>query len=119
MAAAFALAMPSISAALPGVAIATALMPPLGMIGIGIAMGRWEVAGGALLLFLTNAVTIAFAGMLVFFALGFAPDVKQGGMSRARWPFRLVLRWCYSCRSVFSAPTFSAKPPKTVRSTRW
>ena len=78
MAAAFALAMPSISAALPGVAIATALMPPLCTVGIGIAMGRWEVAGGALLLFLTNAVTIAFAAMLVFFALGFAPQREAG-----------------------------------------
>jgi uncharacterized hydrophobic protein (TIGR00271 family) len=78
MAAAFALAMPSISAALPGVAIATALMPPLGVIGIGIAMGKWDVAGGALLLFLTNAVTIAFAAMLVFFALGFSPKREAG-----------------------------------------
>lgn len=78
MAAAFALAMPSISAALPGVAIAIALMPPLGVIGIGIAMGRWDVAGGASLLFLTNAVTIAFAAMLVFFALGFAPKRVAG-----------------------------------------
>ena len=78
MAAAFALAMPSISAALPGVAIATALMPPLCTIGIGIAMSRWDVAGGALLLFLTNTVTIAFAGMLVFFALGFAPKRVAG-----------------------------------------
>ena len=50
MAAAFALAMPSISAALPGVAIATALMPPLCTIGVGIAMERWDVAAGALLL---------------------------------------------------------------------
>ncbi|MCF6278049.1 MAG: DUF389 domain-containing protein, partial [Anaerolineales bacterium] len=78
LAAAFALAQPSLSAALPGVAIATALMPPLGVVGIGIAMGRWEVAGGALLLFLTNAVTIAFASMLVFFVLGFAPGRKDG-----------------------------------------
>jgi len=78
MAAAFALVMPSISAALPGVAIATALMPPLCTIGIGVAMGRWDVAGGAALLFLTNAVTIAFAAMLVFFALGFSPGRKSG-----------------------------------------
>ena len=78
LAAAFALAQPSLSAALPGVAIATALMPPLGVIGIGIAMGRWEVAGGAFLLFITNAVTIAFASMLVFFALGFNPGTKDG-----------------------------------------
>ncbi|OQX64616.1 MAG: hypothetical protein B5M51_03190 [Anaerolinea sp. 4484_236] len=78
LAAAFALAQPSLSAALPGVAIATALMPPLGVIGIGIAMGRWDVAGGAFLLFVTNSVTIAFASMLVFFALGFSPGRKNG-----------------------------------------
>ena len=80
MAAAFALAQPSISAALPGVAIATALMPPLCTIGIGIAMNRWDVAGGAALLFVTNAVTIAFAAMLVFSVLGFTPqrNMKTG-----------------------------------------
>jgi uncharacterized hydrophobic protein (TIGR00271 family) len=71
LAAAFALAMPNISAALPGVAIATALMPPLCTIGIGLAFSRWDVAGGAFLLFITNSVTIAFAAMLVFVALGF------------------------------------------------
>jgi len=78
MAAAFALAMPSISAALPGVAIATALMPPLCTVGVGIAMGRWDVAGGALLLFVTNAVTIAFAAMLVFSAVGFGFKREEG-----------------------------------------
>jgi uncharacterized hydrophobic protein (TIGR00271 family) len=78
MAAAYALAMPSISAALPGVAIATALMPPLCVVGIGIAMGRWDVAGGALLLFITNAVAIAFAAMLVFAAVGFTVKHEDG-----------------------------------------
>jgi len=78
MAAAFALAMPSISAALPGVAIATALMPPLCTVGVGIAMGRWDVAGGAFLLFITNAVTIAFAAMLVFSAVGFSVKREEG-----------------------------------------
>lgn len=78
MAAAFALAMPSISAALPGVAIATALMPPLCTVGVGIAMGNWNVAGGAFLLFITNAVTIAFAAMLVFSAVGFTVKKEEG-----------------------------------------
>lgn len=78
MAAAFALAMPSISAALPGVAIATALMPPLCTVGVGVAMRRWDVAGGALLLFITNAVTIAFAAMLVFSAVGFRVRTENG-----------------------------------------
>jgi uncharacterized hydrophobic protein (TIGR00271 family) len=74
LAAAYALTRPNISAALPGVAIATALMPPLCTVGIGIALGHWEVAGGAFLLFVTNAITIAFAAALVFFLRGFSPD---------------------------------------------
>lgn len=78
MAAAFALAMPAISAALPGVAIATALMPPLCSVGVAIAMGDWNAAGGALLLFITNAVTIAFASMLVFAAIGFTVKREDG-----------------------------------------
>jgi uncharacterized hydrophobic protein (TIGR00271 family) len=78
LAAAYALAQPHLSAALPGVAIATALMPPLCTVGIGLALGRWDVAGGALLLFVTNAVTITFSSMLVFFSLGFNPKPASG-----------------------------------------
>ncbi len=73
IAAAYAIAQPHLSAALPGVAIATALMPPLCTIGIGLALNRMDVAGGAALLFVTNTVAIAFASTLVFFALGFGP----------------------------------------------
>lgn len=73
LAAAFALAMPHISAALPGVAIATALLPPLATVGIGLAYQRWDVAGGAFLLFVTNGVAISASAMVVFFALGFMP----------------------------------------------
>jgi uncharacterized hydrophobic protein (TIGR00271 family) len=76
LAAAYALTQPHLSAALPGVAIATALMPPLSTIGVGIALWRWDIAGGATLLFLTNAVTIAFSATLVFFLEGFAPSFK-------------------------------------------
>src|SRR5512139_3701696 len=74
LAAAYAMTRPKISAALPGVAIATALMPPLCTIGIGLALERLDVAGGASLLFITNAVTIAFAAAFVFFLQGFVPD---------------------------------------------
>jgi uncharacterized hydrophobic protein (TIGR00271 family) len=74
LAAAYAMTRPNISAALPGVAIATALMPPLCTVGVGLALERWDVAGGAALLFITNAITIAFAAALVFFLRGFAPE---------------------------------------------
>ncbi len=72
-AAAYALAEPHLSAALPGVAISTALMPPLCTIGIGAAIRHQDVAFGASLLFITNLAAISFAGILVFIALGFRP----------------------------------------------
>lgn len=73
IAAAYALAQPHLSAALPGVAIATALMPPLCVAGIGISLEDTRIALGAGLLFLTNLAAISFAGILVFVILGFRP----------------------------------------------
>jgi uncharacterized hydrophobic protein (TIGR00271 family) len=72
-AAAYALAQPHLSAALPGVAIATALMPPLCTIGIGISQSRTDVSSGALLLFLANLTAILFASSLTFTIVGFRP----------------------------------------------
>jgi uncharacterized hydrophobic protein (TIGR00271 family) len=88
IAASYAMTQPNISAALPGVAIATALMPPLCTIGIGIALDRWDVAGGATLLFITNAITIAFSAALVFFLLGFSSDLR---IRNHRVPRNLIL----------------------------
>ncbi|MGF1589946.1 MAG: TIGR00341 family protein [Pleurocapsa sp.] len=56
----------SISSAMPGVAIAVALVPPLSVVGIGLAQGEAEIALGALLLFVTNLICIVFFGSLVF-----------------------------------------------------
>lgn len=59
------------AAAVIGVAIATALMPPLCTVGIGLAIQDGSIAQGAALLFLTNLVAILFAALVVFVALGF------------------------------------------------
>jgi len=56
----------SISDAIPGVAIAVALVPPLSVIGIGLSMGEKSIALGSFLLFLTNLICIIFFGSLVF-----------------------------------------------------
>ena len=56
----------SISSALPGVAIAVALVPPLSVVGIGWAQEDGSIAFGALLLFSTNLICIIFFGSLVF-----------------------------------------------------
>ncbi|RDB06707.1 TIGR00341 family protein [Runella aurantiaca] len=47
--------------AIPGVAIATALMPPLCTAGFGLAHGDWRIFGGAFYLFAINAVFISLA----------------------------------------------------------
>lgn len=70
---AYAVARKDVAAALPGVAIAAALVPPLGVIGIGFAMGDLGVAGGSSLLFATNLIAIILAGGLTFLLLGFRP----------------------------------------------
>lgn len=49
---------------IPGVAIATALMPPLCTVGYGIALGNFAYAAGALYLYLINTVFIALSTTL-------------------------------------------------------
>lgn len=49
---------------IPGVAIATALMPPLCTVGFGLATANWGYALGALYLFLINTVFIALATLV-------------------------------------------------------
>jgi uncharacterized hydrophobic protein (TIGR00271 family) len=65
-----------LSASLPGVAIAAALIPPLGVVGIGFGFGYHQMMWGALLLFGANLIAIAFGGAVTFIALGFYPKVK-------------------------------------------
>ncbi|MEO5930092.1 MAG: DUF389 domain-containing protein [Candidatus Kapaibacterium sp.] len=51
--------------AIPGVAIATALMPPLCTAGYGLASGQWKILLGALYLFFLNTVFISLATYLI------------------------------------------------------
>ena len=67
----------NIAAALPGVAIAAALVPPLAVVGYGFATADLGIATGALMLFLTNLVAIVLAASLVFLALDFLTPEKQ------------------------------------------
>jgi uncharacterized hydrophobic protein (TIGR00271 family) len=55
----------------PGVAIATALMPPLCTAGYGIATGQWSFFFGAFYLFLINSIFISLATFLTVRFLAF------------------------------------------------
>jgi len=70
---AFALSRPDVSDALPGVAVAIALVPPLAVVGLMLEAGLRDEAFGALLLFTTNAVAILLVGAVVFLLTGVVP----------------------------------------------
>ena len=65
----------TIASVIFGVAIATALMPPLCTVGFGLAIWNLEYAGGALYLFAINTIFIGLATFIIIKALKF-PMVK-------------------------------------------
>ena len=62
---------PKISGSLAGTAIAVALMPPICVIGLGLAQLNWSLSIGASLLYLTNLLGIALSCMLTFLVAGY------------------------------------------------
>lgn len=122
LAASYALTNPNLSAALPGVAIATALMPPLCSVGAGIALGEFDVAGGALLLFITNTVAISFSGALVFWARGFRPhfqfehhQAKKNMLIAALLTFGLLIPLSYYSYQLFQQATTNRRVSNAVQ----
>lgn len=73
----------TIASVIFGVAIATALMPPLCTVGYGLAIGNASYAGGALYLFSINAVFIALATFIVSKILQF-PLVRYANSKRRK-----------------------------------
>ena len=60
-----------------GVAIATALMPPLAAVGFGLATLNWTVFSGALLLYVTNLMTIALTATVMARIYGFSARLSE------------------------------------------
>lgn len=81
---AFAMSRDDIADSLPGVAISISLVPPLCVVGVGISYGQWDAAMGALLLFLTNYLSILLAGggVLALLGLGRAATKELTGSAR-------------------------------------
>ncbi len=81
-------------ATLPGAAIATALMPPLCVVGIGLAKQNFSVVSGAFLLFLANMIAINVAAIAMFEVAGFSSDFCRKGIcvseKEQRTKYRIV-----------------------------
>ncbi|NJS16482.1 MAG: DUF389 domain-containing protein [Nostocaceae cyanobacterium CSU_2_110] len=67
-----------ISGSLVGTAIAVALMPPICVIGLGLASSNWSLCQGAALLYFTNLLGITLACMLTFVIMGYSL-IQQAG----------------------------------------
>ena len=87
-AASYALARPSLVGAVAGVAIATALVPPLCSVGISIAYQHYLNAQGAALLFMTNLVAIILGASATFRLMGVTS--AGAGRGQRRWVYWTV-----------------------------
>lgn len=77
---AYATVSPRLSVAFVGVAIATALVPPLAAASILFARGEYQLGLGAFLLAFTNMVAIQFASSLVLWLTGFRRVTRTQGL---------------------------------------
>ena len=97
-----------------GVAIATALMPPLAVVGYGLATGNMPVLGGALALFVTNFLTIALSATVMarFYGFGHRLSENQG------WAQTTVLAFVFVGMSIPLAISLGRIARETVIATQ-
>ncbi len=89
---AFATGREDVSDALPGVAIAVSLVPPLAVVGICLAERAYGDALGAFVLFLTNFLAIVIAGLVFFALMGYGgAALNLEGRKAKRWAVTVVV----------------------------
>ena len=114
----------TIASVIFGVAIATALMPPLCTVGYGLAIRNWDYALGAMYLFSINAIFIALATFIVLKYLRM-PMVKYISTKKRQMIHRLttlliilvVIPAAITFYNVFQETRFKAQAQKFVNST--
>lgn len=82
-----------------GVAIATALMPPLCTVGFFLAVGSWKLALGALYLFLINTIFIGLATFVVLRVIKLPMVVYANSSKRKR-----ISNIAYICATLVMIP---------------
>ena len=87
---------------LPGVAIATALMPPLCTAGFGIATGNWAFFFGAIYLYIINSVFIAFATFVMVRIMRFPmKTVASGDIRKRSYRWITIIAVCTLIPSIY------------------
>ncbi|MFN3165515.1 MAG: TIGR00341 family protein [Phycisphaeraceae bacterium] len=89
VAAAYATARPNLLGALPGVAIAAALVPPIATSGVALSHADMVTSAGAAMLFLTNIVAIVLGAAAALFAVGM--QAKHLHTKEKRWTRHAIM----------------------------
>ena len=79
-----------VNTVIPGVAIATALMPPLCTCGYSIATGRWDMLLGAAYLFIINAYFIFLSACIILTVLKIPKTRELTDKEWRRYRFRMI-----------------------------
>jgi uncharacterized hydrophobic protein (TIGR00271 family) len=100
-----------------GVAIATALMPPLAVVGFGLATANMLIFGGALALYVTNFIAITLSAMMIARFYGFGAHLsprqtQRQGLALALLLIGLTVPLAVSLRQI----AWEAWATRTVRS---
>lgn len=82
-----------LSEALIGVMVAVALLPPLVTAGLLVGAGQWSLAGGALVLVLTNVACINLTAVVTFLAQRIRPRLRWEEAQARRATRTAVASW--------------------------
>lgn len=97
-----------------GVAIATALMPPLAVVGYGLATWNMPVLAGSFALFVTNLMTIALAATVVARFYGFGHQLS----SQQSWAQTVILVFVFVGMSIPLGLSLTRIAGETVTATK-
>ena len=105
-----------VSGAAVGILVAASLAPPAGIVGMAVALGRWEMVLSGLFLLLLQLVGINFAAAIVFRCFGLS--AKGARYSRGKkWVFPVTLGITLVLMTGLLGWQFS-NPPNLQRSSR-
>lgn len=99
---AFVIAYPKIGAAIAGVVVAAALVPPIAVMGVSVAHGNISLAGGAFILYLSNLIAVTFSASVLFFIARFKGPSSESGQERRK----SNMRWALLFLLVMAIPLF-------------
>lgn len=114
---AYALVDEKISPALPGVAIATAIVPPLANTGLCISVGAYAGAVGSFLLFFSNFLSILLVASIVFWYFGMAGKYHDLGKQVVLRRFSLPVVGFFIVSVVLTNTLYKISVDRHIKST--